>query len=280
MTQTTKASCWSRRSWSIFGNTAPVKRILINDMNANAARKALGGLRDNREFYGLYQKALARSLGDQLYGFNMTRACTLAGRAKGVKKRAVSGPRANPHSGADREPLPGQQESYQCVFYTVAASLAVGSSRAQVRLVVAADAPIDDKNRIIDEAYATQVADACRQKPAKVIEARVEEKETPAPLPFALLDLQVFMSKTHSIDAEKTLALTQAREKYKAITYNRSDCSYLTDEQFGEAPQTLSLLSEALPDLAGMFTEVNSNAKAVRSTTARCLRTPRSSLRR
>ncbi|EGH18601.1 DNA topoisomerase III, partial [Pseudomonas savastanoi pv. glycinea str. race 4] len=45
------------------------------------------------------------------------------------------------------------------------------------------------------------------------------------------------------------------------ITYNRSDCSYLTDEQFGEAPQTLSLLSEALPDLAGMFTEVNSERK-------------------
>ncbi|EGH19454.1 Orf50, partial [Pseudomonas savastanoi pv. glycinea str. race 4] len=33
-----------------FGNTAPVKRILINDMNANAARKALDGLRDNRAF--------------------------------------------------------------------------------------------------------------------------------------------------------------------------------------------------------------------------------------
>ncbi|MFH4307918.1 hypothetical protein WAJ73_24165, partial [Acinetobacter baumannii] len=43
-------------------------------------------------------------------------------------------------------------------YYTVTASLAVGGSRAQARLVVAADAPMDDKNRIIDEAYATQVA--------------------------------------------------------------------------------------------------------------------------
>ncbi|WP_230848317.1 DNA topoisomerase, partial [Pseudomonas savastanoi] len=60
-----------------------------------------------------------------------------------------------------------------------------------------------------------------------------------------------------------TLALTQAlREKYKAITYNRSDCSYLSDEQFAEAPETLSLLSQALPDLAGMFTEVNSERKS------------------
>ncbi|RMV96748.1 type IA DNA topoisomerase [Pseudomonas caricapapayae] len=246
-----------------FGNTAPVKRILINDMNANAARKALDGLRDNREFYGLYQKALARSLGDQLYGFNMTRACTLAGRAKGVKGVLSVGRVQTPILGLIVNRYLANKSHTSAYFYTVAASLAVGSSRSQARLVVAADAPIDDKNRIIDEAYATQVADACRMKPADVTEARVEEKQTAAPLPFALLNLQVYMSKTHSIDAEKTLALTQAlREKYKAITYNRSDCSYLTDEQFGEAPQTLSLLSEALPDLAGMFTEVNSERKS------------------
>lgn len=185
-----------------FGNTAPVKRILINDMNANAARKALDGLRDNTEFYGLFQKALARSIGDQLYGFNMTRACTLAGRAKGVKSVLSVGRVQTPILGLIVNRYLANKGHASAFYYTVAASLAFGSSRAQGRLVVAADAPLDDKNRIIDEAYATQVADACRMKPADVIEARVEEKQTAAPLPFALLDLQVYMSKTHSIDAE------------------------------------------------------------------------------
>lgn len=60
-------------------------RLLINDLNVNAARKALANLRDNKEFYGLSQKALARSIGDQLYGFNLTRAYTLAGREKGLR---------------------------------------------------------------------------------------------------------------------------------------------------------------------------------------------------
>ncbi|EGY28642.1 Topoisomerase IA [Candidatus Regiella insecticola 5.15] len=36
-----------------FNNTRPVKRVLINDLNVNAARKALANLRDNQEFYGL-----------------------------------------------------------------------------------------------------------------------------------------------------------------------------------------------------------------------------------
>jgi DNA topoisomerase-3 len=246
-----------------FGNTSPVKRILINDLNANAARKALESLRDNQEFFGLFQKALARSIGDQLYGFNMTRACTLAGQAKGVKGVLSVGRVQTPILGLIVNRYLANKSHAGAFYYTVAANLAFGSGRSNARLVIAGTAPVDDKGRIIDEAYANQVADACRQKTATVTQASVVEKQTPAPLPFALLDLQVYMSKAHGIDAEKTLALTQAlREKYKAITYNRSDCSYLSDEQFAEAPQTLDLLSQALPDLAGLFTEVNSERKS------------------
>ena len=248
-----------------YGNTAPVKRILINDLNANAARKALEGLRDNREFFGLYQKALARSIGDQLYGFNMTRACTLAAQAKGVKGVLSVGRVQTPILGLIVNRYLANKGHAGAFYYTVAASLAFAFGRGLVkpRLVVAADAPVDDKNRLIDEQYANQVADACRQKQATVTQASVVEKQAPAPLPFALLDLQVYMSKEHGIDAEKTLELTQAlREKYKAITYNRSDCSYLSDEQFAEAPHTLELLSLALPDMVGLFSEVESERKS------------------
>ena len=50
------------------------------------------------------------------------------------------------------------------------------------------------------------------------------------------------------------LDITQAlREKHKAITYNRSDCNYLTDEQFLEAPATLDAIASALPELAPHF---------------------------
>lgn len=43
--------------------------------------------------------------------------------------------------------------------------------------------------------------------------------------------------------AAKTLEITQQlREKYKAITYNRSDCSYLSEEQYSESPQLIAVL--------------------------------------
>jgi DNA topoisomerase-3 len=45
-------------------STLPVRRLLINDLTPQAARRALQNLKDNREFHGLSQKALARSIGD------------------------------------------------------------------------------------------------------------------------------------------------------------------------------------------------------------------------
>lgn len=246
-----------------FGNSRPVKRVLINDLNANAARKALQNLRDNSEFQGLYLKALARSIGDQLYGFNMTRACSLAAQANGVKGVLSVGRVQTPILGLIVNRYLANRGHAGAFYYNIAAAMAVGGNTATAKLVPAGDAPTDDKNRLTDQAYADSIAAACRRAPATVSQALVENKKTSAPLPFALLDLQVHMSQNHGIGADKTLELTQSlREKHKAITYNRSDCSYLSDEQFDEAPLTLDLLSQALPSMAAIFAELNSERKS------------------
>ncbi len=246
-----------------YGNRSPVKRILINDMNANAARKALGQIKDNREFFGLYQKALARSIADQLYGFNMTRAYTLAAQARGMKGVLPVGRVQTVILGLIVNRYLANRRHDAAFYYNVSASIALELGKAKAKLVLPADAAVDDKKRLIDAAYAERVAQACKNAAAQVTQATVTEEQTAAPLPFALLDLQVLMSRDHGIDAEKTLALTQAlRDKYQAITYNRSDCSYLSEEQFNEAPHTLDLLAQALPELAGVFAGVDSERKS------------------
>ena len=69
--------------------TAPVSRVLINDLTRESVKKALDNLRPNAGFQPLYQRALVRSVGDQMFGFNMTRACTLAARAQSPDFRGV-----------------------------------------------------------------------------------------------------------------------------------------------------------------------------------------------
>ena len=62
-------------------------------------------------------------------------------------------------------------------------------------------------------------------------------KNENAPLPFNLTKLQSHISKKYKIKPNETLKITQdLREKYHAITYNRSDSQYLNEEHYKEAP--------------------------------------------
>ncbi|HCE0707479.1 TPA: topoisomerase C-terminal repeat-containing protein [Pseudomonas aeruginosa] len=243
-----------------FGNSRPVKRILINDLNAAAARKALGNLRDNSEFLGLSLRGQARSIADQLYGFNMTRAYSLAAQARGGRGVLSVGRVQTPILGLIVSRYLARAAHKATFYFNVSAAFDF-TGRIRARLQVAADAPVDEKGRILDEAYANGIVSACRGRPAQVGSVVQEEKSQAAPLPFSLLDLQVQMSR-HGIDAEKTLAITQAlREKHKAITYNRSDCNYLSTEQHAEAPGTLAALSQALPELRTTFEQLDPGRK-------------------
>ncbi|MFO6979487.1 DNA topoisomerase, partial [Pseudomonas aeruginosa] len=202
-----------------FGNSRPVKRVLINDLNAASARKALGSLRDNGEFRGLSLRGQARSIADQLYGFNMTRAYSLAVQARGGRGVLSVGRVQTPILGLIVSRYLAHTAHKGSFYYNVSAALDF-KGRIRGRLLVADDAPTDEKGRILEESYANSIASACRGQPGLVVSVVQEEKSQVAPLPFSLLDLQAQMSREHGINAEKTLAITQVlREKHKAITY-------------------------------------------------------------
>ena len=61
-----------------------VERLLLNDLNVEAARKAMKNLKPDSEFDGMYYKALARSHADYIFGMNLSRAYTLSAREKGL----------------------------------------------------------------------------------------------------------------------------------------------------------------------------------------------------
>lgn len=244
-------------------NTAPVKRLLINDLNPETARKALKNMRDNADFHGLSQRAYARHAGDFLFGIPVTRACTIAAREKGHNEVISVGRVQTPILGMIVRRYLENKNHKEAWFWQVRAHFAGGKTQVIAPLIPPKDAPVDDKGRICVESYANDVADKCKGKKAKVITARVEDKTKAPPLPFALLDLQVKMNRLYELPAEETLAITQAlREKHKAITYNRSDCRYLSTEQFEAAPQTLRAIANTYPELTKFFQEADSRRKS------------------
>lgn len=228
------------------GNTKPVKRVLINDNTLPAVKKALANLKDNRTFRGMYLKALARSVADAVYGFSMTRAYTIPAKAKGYQGVLSVGRVQTPVLGLVVNRTRAHQSHAATSYYTMTGHFQRGDEVISAGWKPGEFAPLVDK-RVIDKSWANATATAMTGKPATVEAAAVDNKETAAPLPFNLLRLQQHMNKKHKLTAQKTLDITQQlREKYKAITYNRSDCSYLSDEQFVEAPDTLQALKKIM----------------------------------
>ena len=225
------------------GNTAPVKRALINDNTAPAVKKAINSLRDNSDFRGMYLKALMRSAGDAIFGFSMSRCYTLKARDKGYKGTISVGRVQTPVLGMIVRRWRDNQAHSEAFYYQLAGQFISGTDVVCARWQTSEYAPVDDKKRLTDKAWGEGLARALAGNPASVLAAATDRgKTTAAPLPFNLLRLQVYMNRRHKLTAQQTLDITQKLKDSKYITYNRSDCSYLSDEQFNDAPQVVAAL--------------------------------------
>lgn len=245
------------------GNTAPVKRALINDNTAPAVKKALNTLKDNKHYRGLYLKALMRSAGDAIYGFSMSRAYSIKAREKGYSGVISVGRVQTPVLGLIVRRWKENQSHSSTFYYQLMGHFLLGSEVVSARWQTSEYAPVDDKKRLNDKKWAQGLAKALQGKEATVLAAAVDmDKTESAPLPFNLVRLQQHMNRKHKLTAQQTLDITQAlREKHKAITYNRSDCSYLSDEQYSEAPNLLSKLN-TLTDFNGIDLDATRKSKA------------------
>lgn len=230
------------------------QRILVNDLKVESAKKALAKIEPNSKYVGMRNKALARSQADYIVGLNLTRAYTLFARQKGVQSVLTIGRVQTPTLALivrRYEQFKSHKESF---YYNLTGKFAVKNENFGAKLVITDNIPTDPTNekekRIIDEAIANRIKADCEYQPCTISNITIEDKSKQAPLPFSLLDLQVRLNNKYGYSSDKVLKITQdLREKHKAITYNRSDCRYLTDDQFSEAPQTLDFLLELYPDL-------------------------------
>ncbi|MEG9385112.1 type IA DNA topoisomerase [Morganella morganii] len=248
------------------GYKKTVQRLLINDSTDAAVKRAVNNLKDNKQFKGLFLKALARSVGDDIYGKSMTRAYTLAAQSKGYRGVLSVGRVQTPILGLICKRYEDNKNHKVGYYQMILGQFSQGGMVFPANWKVSEDAPQDDKKRLNDEDYAKRLTAHFKGKTFDVVSAAVCDKQEFAPLPFNSLKLAQAMAKSHKFSAEKTLKLTQElREKHKAITYNRSDCQYLSDEQFNDAPALLSALKNGLMQFSGYPINEHQKSKAFNS---------------
>jgi DNA topoisomerase-3 len=231
----------------------PVQRLLINNNNAKVVRRQLEAMRDNSEFAGLSAAAEARSVGDQLYGYNITRAYTLAARAKGYQGVLSVGRVQTPILGLVVRRCRENAAHKKAYYYLVNGQFEVEGTQFLARYQIAEGDPVEGEDRLNNEDHAERIAAAVRDQPARILSATTKPNEAAPPLPYNLLKLQTDAARKYDFKPDQVKDITQVlREKHKLITYNRSDCEYLSEEQHGEAAGVLAAIAGTAPVLAAV----------------------------
>ena len=232
-------------------NKKPVKRVLITDLNLKPVQKALANLTPNEDYINMGLSALARSIGDQLFGINLTRAYTLQGRNQGFDGVLNVGRVQTAVLSLVNSRTLVNQNHQESFYYDVSSKIKTeqGSFTAKYQ---ATDKDItDEKNRIIEESNAASIKEQCK-KESTLVKANTKPEKKAAPLPYNLSTLQQTCAKKWGYSAETTLdIMQQLYETHKLTSYPRSDCRYLSDEHLDNAVEIFKALKLTLPSLSG-----------------------------
>ena len=221
----------------------PVERLWLSALNEASIRKALSSLKSGKETFPLYHSALARSRADWLIGMNLSRLFTLLGRRAGydgvLSVGRVQTPTLRLVVDRDRAiasfvPVP---------YWNVEVYL---SSMGQ-RFIASWLPPRsgrDEPGRCLQQGLAHQAVQTITDgKSATVVSLQTEHCHEAPPLPFDLSTLQEVCSRKLGLGVQEVLNIAQALyETHKATTYPRSDCRYLPESMFNEAPAVLEAL--------------------------------------
>lgn len=246
-----------------------VQRLLISDLNLSAVKRALQGLRSNREFIPLSVSALARSRADWLYGMNMSRAYTLLGKKAGYQGVLSVGRVQTPVLGLvvrrDEEIVNFVPHDY----FTLDALIPYQNGadqfdiRARWKPSEACLPWQDEDGRVTNRKLVENVASRIANQPATVTESEQAQTKQAAPLPYSLSALQIDAAKRYNFSAQQVLDLCQSLyEKHKLITYPRSDCRYLPKEHLAQAADVVAAIANNAQE---MVTAVNDADLSLRS---------------
>ena len=212
----------------------PVERLWISSMTDEAIREGFATLKPSAEYDGLYRSAQCRANADWLVGMNASRAFTLRynvllsmGRVQ-TPTLAILVKRSKEIS--DFVPVE---------YHTLTADF--GDYQGQWFDLAAKDEKV--ANRIPDKDRADALAKKVRGKPARVVSVVSEQKRDLPPQLFDLTSLQREANRQLGFTADKTLKLAQSLyERWKALTYPRTDSRYLPMDMLKRLPKTFQQL--------------------------------------
>jgi DNA topoisomerase-3 len=218
----------------------PVKRLLLNATDPATIKKQLQKLEDNRKFRTLYAAAKCRAEADWLVGMNLSRAAT---KSIADAQTLVSiGRVQTPTLALVVNRCKAIENFVPRTFYDIEARVETKGGT----LLVMKHAPGTEEGRLWDKYKAQELAKEAVGK-VGVLKVTTTRKKVAPPKLHTLASLQNEGGKKYRWSAAKTLEMAQELYVMGCITYPRTDCHYLPEEQKDEIPQVMDALRNA-PD--------------------------------
>ncbi|PYK92060.1 MAG: DNA topoisomerase III, partial [Verrucomicrobia bacterium] len=225
------------------GVKKPIRRLWLQSMTTDSIRDAFNHLRSEEEMVPLSKAAVSRSESDWLVGINGTRAMTAFNNRTGGFQLTPVGRVQTPTLAilAEREDRIHHFKPRN--YYEVFGDFAVkaGTYRGRwFREDFTKDGDEDARaERIWDKATADEIKSRCVGKTGIATEERKPTTQAP-PLLYDLTSLQRD-ANGRGFSAKRTLQIAQQLyERFKVITYPRTDSRYLPEDYIPTVKSTLS----------------------------------------
>ncbi|EGA89976.1 DNA topoisomerase III [Planococcus donghaensis MPA1U2] len=195
----------------------PVKRLWISSVTDKAIKDGFNNLKDGRAYENLYAAAVARAEADWVVGINATRALTVKYNAQLSTGRvqtptlAMIAEREKQIRNFQPKPYYGMQAITDQATFTWTDGNSTQSFDKE---------KIDKLFNKLENTHEGTVTDI-----------KITPKRQPAPPLFDLTELQKEAYKRYSWSAKETLnTLQNLYERYKIVTYPRTDSKHLTSD--------------------------------------------------
>ena len=224
-------------------NKKPVKRLMINDNTLGGVKKAFSKIEDNSKYISLGKSAEARAIADMIVGFSLSRFYSILNNAK-LSVGRVQTPTMALVVNRDNEIKNHIKEKY----YNLHLKTNINNIDIDLKYYT--------KEKTTDKSIHEEFINKIENRTSNLVVTKKESYRA-TPLPYNLSDLESDAATLFKYSAKKTMDITQnLRDKHKAITYNRSDCRYLSEEHFKEAPNLVPIVAQKLKFIATFnFTE-------------------------
>jgi DNA topoisomerase III len=227
----------------LSGINKPVRRLWLQSMTAESIRDAFEHLRSNEEMVPLAKAAVCRSESDWLVGINGTRAMTAFNNKTGGFQLTPVGRVQTPTLAILAEREDKIHHFKPRAYFEVFADFEVKAGQYRGRWFREDFAKESDEDARAERIWERAVADEIKSRCSGKIGIATEERKPTTQAPPLLYDLTSLQRDANSrgFSAKRTLQIAQQLyERFKVITYPRTDSRYLPEDYIPTVKSTLS----------------------------------------